>query len=286
MTDTKLLIRNMQRIELDVLVEWAADEGWNPGLHDADIFWATDPRGFIAAEIDGELVGGGSIVSYNGQYGFMGFFIVHPRHRGLGLGSRLWHERLNRLIARLDEPAVIGMDGVFDMQSYYAKGGFRFFGRDLRYQGEGKVFPELAHVIPLSEISFDAVNAYDQAHFPAQRSEFLKLWIEYPESHANAVIRDGELAGFAVLRPCRSGFKIGPLFADDLEAAKSLYQRLSSQVPGEPIFLDIPEDNPSAVSLVNEQGMTQVFGCAKMYYGSAPALPIHKIFGVTTFELG
>lgn len=33
----------MSRSELDILTSWAANEGWNPGLHDADIFWNTDP---------------------------------------------------------------------------------------------------------------------------------------------------------------------------------------------------------------------------------------------------
>jgi GNAT superfamily N-acetyltransferase len=286
MSDSELLIRNMHREELGVLVGWATGEGWNPGLHDAEVFWATDPQAFIAAELNGELVGGGSIVSYGGQYGFMGFFIVHPQHRGQGLGNRLWHERLNRLIDRLDKPAVIGMDGVFDMQSYYAKGGFRFSGRDLRYQGEGKSHPPVDHVVALSELPFEAVNAYDRAHFPADRSAFLKLWINSPGSYARAVIRAGALAGFAVLRPCHSGFKIGPLFADDFHAANDLFQALSSQVPGELIFLDIPEDNAAAMSLVAEHGMILVFGCAKMYYGQAPVLPVSEIFGITTFELG
>ena len=49
----ELTIRNMIRAEVDRLVEWAAEEGWNPGLHDADLFWATDPDAFIAAELDG-----------------------------------------------------------------------------------------------------------------------------------------------------------------------------------------------------------------------------------------
>ena len=59
----ELRIRPMSRSELDILISWAANEGWNPGLHDADIFWDTDPSGYVAAEIDGELIGGGSIVS-------------------------------------------------------------------------------------------------------------------------------------------------------------------------------------------------------------------------------
>src|SRR5690606_16187917 len=86
-----LVIRPMRRDELEVLVGWAEDEGWKPGVGDAEVFWATDPDGFVAAELDGELIGGGSIVSYSGRYGFMGFFIVRPDHRGGGLGRELWH---------------------------------------------------------------------------------------------------------------------------------------------------------------------------------------------------
>lgn len=53
----------MSRLELDILISRAANEGWNPGLYDADIFCNTDPDGYIATKIDGELIGGGSIVS-------------------------------------------------------------------------------------------------------------------------------------------------------------------------------------------------------------------------------
>jgi len=49
----------MSRSEVAQLVAWAAQEGWNPGLHDARLFWATDLEAFIAADLDGELIGGG-----------------------------------------------------------------------------------------------------------------------------------------------------------------------------------------------------------------------------------
>src|SRR3712207_6914266 len=33
------------------ILDWAAAEGWNPGLRDADAFWAADPDGFMLAEL-------------------------------------------------------------------------------------------------------------------------------------------------------------------------------------------------------------------------------------------
>ena len=77
----------MRRAELDTLMEWAADVGWNPGRNDAQIFWDTDPQGFVAAEQGSELIGGGSIVSYGGRFGFMGLFIIRPDQRRQRLGG-------------------------------------------------------------------------------------------------------------------------------------------------------------------------------------------------------
>ncbi len=282
----RLQIRSMTRDELDLLVEWAAKEGWNPGVHDAEHFWQADPRGFIAAEIEGELVGGGSIVSYGHHYGFMGLFIVRSDLRGQGFGDRLWHDRKRRLLERLKEPSLIGMDGVFTMQDYYARGGFSFYTRDLRFEGRGADSTGSSQVVDLEQFAFSEVDAYDQRHFPAPRAAFLDRWIKAPGGAAVGVRRDGRLAGFAVLRPCLVGYKIGPLFADDAELAELLFCELSRKVAGEAIFLDAPENNPFALALAAAHDMKEVFGCARMYLGQAPRLADHEVFGVTTFELG
>jgi hypothetical protein len=54
------------RDDLDIAVKWAAVEGWNPGLGDADAFWTTDPNGFVCAERADEVIATGSVVSYGG----------------------------------------------------------------------------------------------------------------------------------------------------------------------------------------------------------------------------
>jgi hypothetical protein len=279
----------MAREELDTLVEWAAREGWNPGLDDAEVFWATDPEGFVAAEMGGELVGGGSIVAYGTRYGFMGIFIMRPDCRGRGLGDRLWTERKRLLQERLDPDAAIGMDGVFNMQPYYARGGFRFVCRDLRFEGEGAEAPQPDGIVEASSLPFEVIDACDRKHFPGPRSRFLRDWLRRPGGHALAATgpaAEGGVCGYGVLRPCRVGHKIGPLFAADAAVAERLFVALSSRVPGEPIFLDVPEINRAAVALAGRHGMKEVFGCARMVLGPVPELPDAEIFGVTTFELG
>lgn len=284
-------IRNMTRAEVDELVAWAAREGWNPGLHDADAFWATDPEAFIAADLDGLLIGGGAITSYAGEFGFMGFFIVRPEYRGQGLGNALWHARRERLLARLRPGATIGLDGVFAMQDYYAKGGFTFSHRNMRFRTEisrqTEPTPDDAPgIVPAAAVPLDELLAYDRTCFPAPRIAFLRAWLTQPDALARAYRPGGELRGYGVIRRCGDGCKIGPLFADDAAAAENLYTHLARFAAGGPLFLDAPENNPAAMDLVRRYRMTEVFGCARMYLGPAPDLAHDRIFGVTTFELG
>ncbi len=272
-----------------MILDWAAGEGWNPGLGDADVFWSTDPDGFIAAELEGELVGGGSIVAYADDYGFMGLFIVRPDRRGIGFGRELWLARRDLLRDRLSPHATIEMDGVFAMQDFYRHGGFALQHRDLRFAGTGVaplVVANAVEVLELARIPFGAVEAYDRAHFAAPRAAFLADWIDRPGGHAVGVHDDDACRGFAVARPCRNGYKIGPLFADNVVVAEALFDALSARLAGEPIFLDVPEVNAAAIDLARRHDMTEVFGCARMTLGPPPSLPYDEIFGVTTFELG
>ena len=141
--------------------------------------------------------------------------------------------------------------------------------------------------MPLVSIPFDDVNAYDRSVFVADRATFLECWLNQPHSTAVGFVRNGGLAGYGVIRTARSGFKIGPLFADDPEAADALFNALVARVPLDSTFcLDIPESNPAAVALAQRNRMTVVFETARMYAGPAPAVPLQRLFGVTTFELG
>jgi len=276
-------IRTMTRQEINIAVDWAAAEGWNPGLYDADCFYAADPGGFLVGMLGDEPIATISAVKYGSSFGFIGFYIVKPEYRGKGYGMQIWNAGMESLSSR-----TIGLDGVIAQQDNYKKSGFALAYSNVRYQGTGGGdYPAGAGIVPLSALAFDDICAYDQAFFPDNRREFLKYWIDRPQSAALGIVRDNKLAGYGVLRICRTGFKVGPLFADSPECAEQLFVALKSHAPeSAPVFLDIPAVNAAAVDLVNRHNMTVSFETARMYAGKAPDLPINRLFGVTTFELG
>lgn len=273
----------MSKDEVKIAVAWAAKEGWNPGLYDIDAFYAIDPHGFFVGILDNEPIACFSAVAYDKNFGFLGFYIVKQEYRGKGYGIQVWSAGLYHLKIQ-----NIGLDGVVAQQENYKKSGFKLAYRNIRYQGEATgqkvTYPE---IVELSRIPFGELDNYDRGLFPARRSEFLKKWIVQPESLAIGYKKGNKLVGYSVIRKCGTGYKIGPLFADNSEIAEKLFQVMSGFVNrGEPIFLDTPEVNQEAVKLAKNHGMKYVFETARMYTKKAPKLPLEKVFGVTTFEVG
>ncbi|NTU97953.1 MAG: GNAT family N-acetyltransferase [Chlorobiaceae bacterium] len=284
-TDT-LEFRQLDRQQVDTLVGWAREEGWDPGIHDADIFHSVFPDGFFGCFLDDRFIGGGSLVSYHGEYGFMGFFIVMPEYRNAGIGRFLWYKRRDTLLACLKQGAVIGMDGVVAMQPFYRRGGFKMAYRDERRVRLGAEFPRNDAISGIVRADLDAVAAYDRECFGFDRRPFLDRWLFDSEAASFRYLAEGNFAGYAVLRRTGKGFKIGPLFADSLNIARELYRACLSTAPGRNVYLDIPMNNIAAVSLAEEFGAAFVFECARMYCGPEPLHRRDKVFGITTFELG
>ena len=275
-------IRTMRPDEIPLAVDWAAAEGWNPGLSDASCFASVDPEGFLIAELDGLPAATVSCINYGASFSFLGFYIVRPDLRGKGYGLRIW----NAAIAHAG-PRVIGLDGVVAQQQNYRRSGFELAYANVRYGGTVAA-PEApqAGVVALSEVPLESVEAYDATVFPAPRTAFLRAWIGSAGHVGRALVRDGRLAGWGLIRPCRKGRKIGPLVADDRATAEAVLSTLLARVGGGEIFLDVPGINREAIALAQDFGLAPVFETARMYTGAIPPLRLERVFGVTSFELG
>lgn len=275
-------IRTLTPIEAEAAVNWAAAEGWNPGHADLDCFLAQDPGLFLGAFAGNELLSVISATRYEPGFGFIGFYIARPEARGQGHGIGVWRAGMQRLAGRL-----VGLDGVVAQQPNYRKSGFVLAWNNIRFGGEAPALPApTTHVVPAASVAFAALEALDGSVFPATRPAFLRAWLGAPGHVALALVEDGAPAGFGVIRPCRTGHKIGPLVAETGKGAESLIAALLARVEPGPVFLDVPEPHREAVALAGGLGLKPVFETARMYTGPAPALRTDRIFGITTFELG
>jgi ribosomal protein S18 acetylase RimI-like enzyme len=294
-------IRNLTMAEVRTAVDWAAAEGWNPGLHDAECFYAADPSGFWGGFKGKDLLATLAAVRYGQGFGFIGLYIVKPGFRGQGLGMAVWNAGMASLKGR-----KLGLDGVPAQQANYGRSGFVLAHNNIRFAGTADAALAAApadraaarDLVPLAGFSEHLVRSYDRPFFPDDRWVFLQHWIRQPGTVALGLLRAGHLgggdgglagglAGYGVLRPCLSGYKIGPLLADNAEGAERIFRALARQLaPDAALFLDVPATNTAAVALAQRHGMRAAFETARMYTGVAPELPLERLFGITSFELG
>jgi GNAT superfamily N-acetyltransferase len=276
-----LKIRKMSREEAEFAVEMAAAEGWNPGIHDGKLFYETDPEGFFIAEIEGRPVGCASAVAYDDSFGFFGLYVVKPEFRRRGIGMKLTEKCIGYLGER-----NIGLDGVVKNEKKYQKVmRFKSSYSNLRFEcrGGGKVPDGL---VEISAVPFDNLLEYDRRMFPAPRSGFLKKWIKQPDSYAFAKFEAEKLRGYGIIRKCFKGYKIGPLFADDQSTAEKIFKALKASVPGETVYLDVPELNKKAMEIAEKYRMTIMFKTIRMYSLEKPDIKLDGIYGITSLELG
>jgi GNAT superfamily N-acetyltransferase len=277
---TELRIRAMRPDEIAIAIDWAAAEGWNPGLADAECFSTVDPKGFLIGELDGAAAATISCVNYDERFAFLGFYIVRPDLRGRGYGLRVWNAAIAHAGAR-----TIGLDGVVAQQDNYRKSGFALAYANIRYGGRiAPLAAPLAELVPLTGVPLAMVEADDV--FPSPRTAFLRAWITARGHIGRALVRDGKLAAWGVIRPCRRGHKIGPLIADDRAAAEAVLAALIAAAGADELFLDVPSVNRDALVLAQSHGLAPVFETARMYTGAIRPLLLERVFGVTTFELG
>jgi len=278
----KLHIRTMKQNEFSIAINWAKAEGWNPGVHDAELFYQADPTGFFVGEINNQIVAVGSAVNYDNNFAFCGLYIVAPEHRGKGYGLALTKHRLKYCGER-----NIGIDGVLENVGIYKDIGYVPYYQNYRYQFNASHKTNIdQNIIKISQASLAQVLDYDRQCFPANRELFLISWITQNDAKSLLYMLDNEVKGFIVRRKCHQGHKIGPLFADNDQIAAQLLNAIQTDIKDETVILDVPGNNPDAINLAESLNMEVVFSTARMYQKGMPNINNSKVFGITTFELG
>ncbi|MFK8035115.1 MAG: GNAT family N-acetyltransferase [Hyphomicrobiales bacterium] len=281
-------IKKANLTEFSTAIRWAAEEGWNPGLDDLKTFYSTDPDGFLMGWINDEPVSSISVVRYGEDFGFLGFYIVSPKHRGQGVGIATWNAGMKHL-----ENRSIALDGVVEQQENYKKSGFEYIGRNIRYSGVPTLPISGGPTLEVREVQVDdlaQIFLLDQRCFSAERHDFIQDWCLPNHSitrHSLVAIRDDKVIGFGTIRKCREGHKIGPLFTQSADVASSLFSALVKTTGSQTnITLDVPQSNANAVKLAEAANLKPAFETARMVRGIVTPINWNCVYGISTFELG
>lgn len=271
--------RTATRREVAQMLDWAAEEGWNPGLDDAAAFHAADPEGFFLAEVDGTAAAAISVVNHSADFAFLGLYLCRPEHRGRGIGYALWQHALQHAGAR-----TVGLDGVPAQQANYARSGFVLAGRTLRLTGR---LPAVPRALPCAGLEdLPALEALDTQAGGVRRPRFLRAWLTPDETRKSVILRrEANIEGFATARLCREGCKIGPIIAPDAEAAWHLAQQAAAAIGTREAMIDVPESAATVANRLCAAGFSESFSTARMYLGAAPVAGAN-LQAVATLELG
>lgn len=276
-------IRNMKKKELNIAIEWARNEGWNPGIHDAECFWEVDKTGFFIGILGNKPIACISLVKYGTDYAFGGFYIVKKGYRDKGFGIQLTKVALDYAKGR-----NIGGDAVIENLEMYSKLGLTLDHYNARYEFRAKNIEIInKNVAKLNTENLEELIRYDEEVFGYNREKFLRLWLTRNDTNSFVYKEKGEVKGYGVIRKCFSGYKIGPLFADGDKIAITLFKILVNSIKvGEIIYWDVSEICGIVSELVEKYNMKKVFATGRIYSKGRPKLNLKKWYGITSFELG
>lgn len=277
-----MTVRPMTVDDLQTVLGWAADEGWNPGLDDAPAFHATDPSGFLIKEVDGVPVAAISVVNHDAAFAFLGLYLCKPEYRGQGHGMDVWRAGIAHAGSR-----SIGLDGVPSQQANYARSGFKNHGSTVRFEGRissGAPLPG-ARLAALSEMA--QLIAIDQKTSGMERSAFASNWFAQTPTRQTVVVAEGpKIKGLCTFRRCQSGTKVGPFAASTEADALALLASNPFLAPSDPLFVDTQGCDSALAQLLRARGFKPVFETARMFTDTPPASEPSVFQAVATMELG
>ena len=276
-----MTVRCMTLDDLELVLGWAADEGWNPGKEDATAFLAADPKGFFVKEVNGTPAAAISVVNHSKDFAFLGLYLCRPEFRGQGYGMEIWRTGLAHAGAR-----CIGLDGVPEQQDNYVKSGFSKTGRTIRYQGW---LPRIPHAdIKLAGATdIETLVEMDAFSTGFARPQFSQNWFANTKTRTTAVLRNGTgIFAFATTRQCVDGIKIGPVHAETSEQVMRLLSAAPRQNAESSICVDVSDQCAALIELLVDNGFKPVFETARMYSKMPPEGLAPRHHAISTMELG
>ena len=307
MAHGKFTVRRLTRAEevKELICDKTATINEKPGRLDHVSYFAVDNTGFYVGELDGQPISCLSVVKHTDNYAFAGNYHVEEQHRGRGYGFRIWKTAMGSL----SDDCNVGLHTVVQNETLYKKIGFQRAWINKRFRfvtsrsQATSAFSGIQHspgicVNTVPEVDFGDILDYTTSIYGFERYSFLQKWANSPNSWGCVATNNkGRIVGYANVRtthPQDQWWKIGPLFADDSQIARSLYKAILEKVSAEDqngtVVVDVPFGtlfSSDTLQIVKELSGIHYSTHSCMYTKGIPSnMDLKKIFGLTTVQIG
>lgn len=239
--------------------------GWNQRAGDWTLLLESNPGRFVAAEApDGRIVGTAGAACYGAALAWVCMVLVDAEWRGQGLGTAL----MERVLDKLGDVAVVGLDATPLGRPVYTKLGFRETGTYVRMGMERPA--DSAKSVRTRTVAggdLDAILLLDREVFGADRGPVLR-W-------AATQAAGGRCAGTPPSAYCfgrlgEHSRHVGPIVADGVDTGRDLLQAALEGVTGR-VIVDASADVPGWIPALEAIGFREQRPLYRMYrHGAAP----------------
>ena len=253
--------------------------GWNQRADDWTLLLKSNPGRFVAAVApDGRIVGTAGAACYGSALAWVCMVLVDAGWRGRGIGTAL----MERVLARLDDVAVVGLDATPLGRPVYGKLGFKDAATYVRLGAERTAAPPAsrgAGTRAAGAADLDPILALDREVFGADRGHVLR-WAasQLPGQCAGAARPTGYCFG----RRGEHSRHVGPIVAGDVETGRALLEAALERVEGR-VIVDAAADVPGWIPALEAIGFREQRPLYRMYRHAAhpPGQPARQlaIFG-------
>jgi len=268
MASTETAIRRLSASDVTAAQPLSVEAGWNQV--GADWRFMLEAGTAFGVDLpDGRLGASALVLPVGDRLRWISMVLVTAVLRRKGVGTDL----LRRCIADAEQGGhAMGLDATELGRPVYLPLGFRDLYRISRWRLERKPVPVSPpaglRIKPLTPEGLELLLAWDSECSGLQRRAILCHLRERQPGLALLAERDGEPVGFVLGREGRLATQIGPLVAEDDEAALALMQA-AIQAALAPYFIDVPDSRIEMRAWLESQGASAPRYFIRMVRGEA-----------------
>jgi GNAT superfamily N-acetyltransferase len=263
-------IRSLTADDLQDAKRLSTQAGWNQIDADWERLLRLSPAGCFAGMADGKLVATTTVITHD-DVSWIGMVLVDEAHRSQGYGSRIFERGLE--YARKHGGDIIGLDATPLGEPIYRKYGFETV--ETVYRREGRLrrpdgteaTDRVTRHRRLVSAEVSRLCAFDRRQLGEDRGPLLRALLAESEVSVFSSRATSGIDGYAIARPGRTHWQIGPIISTTSEKLDALLTAVSDAFEGCAVIVDAPERIDDA--MLESVGLTRNRELVRMTYPEA-----------------